>query len=91
MMINAIWRSHPTYDENRHDGFTVRIVTHHPDGSTTHEEILYATKRSAVEVCEKLQRELDDDCEPARTYVLDADMVPIIAGGAPIQSESWRR
>jgi hypothetical protein len=29
-----------------------------------------------------LQREFDEDCEPKRAYVLDADKVPIMAASA---------
>ena len=36
----------------------------------------------AVRICEKLQGEFDEDCEPCRVYVLDHLGVPVHAAGA---------
>jgi hypothetical protein len=59
----------------------VRIVTTHRGGATTENDIRFNSQHAAIEACDKLQAEIDEDAEPKRCFVLDASMVPIHAGG----------
>jgi hypothetical protein len=61
----------------------VRIVTARPGGTFTYaEDMRFGSLRSAVETCDRLQKEIDADAEPRRAYVLGPDRIPIWAGGA---------
>jgi hypothetical protein len=60
--------------------YFVRIVTTQPGGTTTEKDTGFASRESAIEACDQLQREIDEDCEARRVYVLDVDKVPIAAG-----------
>ena len=43
--------------------------------------VRFDTIEGALQACNKLQADFDDDCEPCRVYVLDSIGVPLHAGG----------
>lgn len=63
--------------------FYLRVVRAHRGGcfTTEGEDIGFASKASALEQAEQMQKAFDDDCDPCRAYVIDADGVAVAAAG----------
>lgn len=63
--------------------FYLRVVRAHPGGCFTTEggDIGFSSKAGALAQAEEMQKAFDEDCEPCRAYVIDADGVAVAAAG----------
>lgn len=74
--------------QEKEDGFfsVIAITCFHRKGGT-HKyaetiRVNFLQRSTAYEHCDKLQDQIDADCDPARAYVVDADGIIIRAGRA---------
>lgn len=61
--------------------FYVKIIRAFPNNRFLEVRSIPFTSRSlAYSTCDDIQEDLDEDCDPARAYVMDKDGMPIRAG-----------